>query len=273
MIDKNEVINTLRRGVTKVYSRFSPVARQEDCKKFHQSSHPSREFLFVISGESYYMYNNSVYRCSPGTLFLIDSGMSHGHRYTHEDNNLLHIWGYFHERQVHLSAIEITLNGHCQAVSGMSQILIPEGLHNQIEKRWNLLSQLKNAAEHDVENYIKTPVNAMLDEMAFQLSEKIDTMMEYTKMGDLQRYIRSRNGRQCSLAHLAAISGYTRGYLAHKFHDEVGMTIGQYIDKVRLEYINLAKKRGIRQKEIAYELGFSSPAAFWNWYQKYRDKQ
>lgn len=273
MIDKDHVIHVLRHGVTKIYSRFSPAENQELCKKYHHSSHPSREFLFVVSGESFYMSNNSVYHCSPGTLFLIDSGMVHGHRYIQEDNNLFHIWGFFHERKVHLSAMEVTVNGHAHAVPGMFQIMIPEGLQTQCEERWNLLSQLKHATDQDVENYIKTPVNALLDEMAFRLAEQLDNPVEHTKMGDLKSYIRSRNGRECSLARLAEISGYTRGYLAHKFHNEVGITIGAYIDKVRLEYTNLAQKRGIRQKEIAYELGFSSPAAFWNWLQKYKNQR
>ena len=273
MIDRDNVISVLRHGVTKIYTRFSPPANQELCKKYHHSTHPSREFLFVISGESFYMCNNSVYHCSPGTLFLIDSGMVHGHRYTLEDNNLLHIWGFFHERQVHLTAMEVTVNGQANAVRGMSRIMIPEGLQTQFEERWNLLSQLKHATDQDVERYIKTPVNAVLDEMAFRLAEQMENTAEHTKMGDLQTYIRARNGRECSLARLAEISGYTRGYLAHKFHDEVGITIGTFIDKVRLEYTRLAQKRGIRQKEIAYELGFSSPAAFWNWLHKHSNQK
>ncbi|MBQ9503250.1 MAG: helix-turn-helix transcriptional regulator, partial [Lentisphaeria bacterium] len=77
---------------------------------------------------------------------------------------------------------------------------------------------------------------------------------------------------ECSLEHLAAISGYTRGYLAHKFRDETGLTVGEYIARVRLEYIRSALKRGTRRKEMAYELGFSSPSAFWNWFRKYRNE-
>jgi AraC-like DNA-binding protein len=50
------------------------------------------------------------------------------------------------------------------------------------------------------------------------------------------------------------------------------MTVGEYINKVRLEYVRNALKRGVRQKEMAYELGFSSPTAFWNWFRKYRDQ-
>ena len=71
---------------------------------------------------------------------------------------------------------------------------------------------------------------------------------------------------------LAVISGYTRGYMAHKFRRELGMTVGEYIKKVRLEYIRNAMKRNVRQKEMAYELGFSSPAAFWNWFKEHRDQ-
>ena len=268
MIDRDKVIQVLRDGVKTIYTRFTPPGNQEMCQKFHNSSHPSKEFLFVVSGESFYLFNNSVYPCTPGTLFLIDSRMIHGHRYTADDNDLLHIWGYFTNNHVHLSAIKVTINGQHHNINGMTKIIIPEGLKDQFNERWNMLSKLSTATNLDVEHYIKTPVNAVLDEMAFQIAEQTEHTAEYTQIEDLKNYIRSRNGRDCSLAQLAELSSYTRGYLAHKFHNKVGITIGEYIDKVRLEYTRSAQQRGIRQKEIAYELGFSSPKAFWNWLNK-----
>ena len=268
MVEKEKIIQALRDGVKTIYTKFSPPGNQEMCKEYHNSSHPSREFLFVVSGESFYMFNNSVYPCSKGTLFLIDSRMSHGHRYTVNDNNLLHIWGYFTPNHIHLSAIKVTQKGQYHVINGMFQIKIPEGLREHLKERWNMFSKLNEATNLDVEHYIKIPINALLDEMAFQISEQMAHSVEYTQMKELKNYILSKNGRDCSLAQLAEISGYTKGYLASKFHNEVGITIGEYINKVRLDYTQMALQRGIRQKEIAYELGFSSPTAFWNWHNK-----
>ena len=86
----------------------------------------------------------------------------------------------------------------------------------------------------------------------------------------LKRYIRMSNARDCSLDRLEKFSGYSRFYLSHRFRKHEGCTIGQYIDKVRLRYTEEALKRGLRQKEIAFELGFSSPSNFWIWLRKHK---
>jgi AraC-like DNA-binding protein len=78
------------------------------------------------------------------------------------------------------------------------------------------------------------------------------------------------NARDCSLSRLEKISGYSRYYLSHRFREYEGCTIGEYIDKIRIQYTIEAMKRGLRQKEIAFELGFSSPSNFWTWVQKHR---
>lgn len=273
MLKKTEIADILRGGVKHIISKASAPCFRELASKYRRSSHPSREFMFVISGSGYFMCNDSVYPCKSGTLFLFDSGVPHGHRYTREDNNLLHLWGYFHERLLHLSIIEVHLNGQSNGVKNMRRFIMPEYLLHLIENRWNLLTMQENITPQMVEEYMKAPVNAALDEMAFRITaDRQEGKAAHTPMSDLMEYIRSRGGRECSLEHLAEVSGYTRGYLAHKFRDDTGITVGEYIDKVRLEYIRNAKKRGLRQKEMAYELGFSTPTAFWNWFRKYRDQ-
>lgn len=272
MLEKDEIIRILQGGVKRIISKATAPCNQHLCYKYHRSAHPSREFLFVIAGESFYLCNDSVYPCTPGTLFLFDSGLPHGHRYTCEDNNLLHVWGYFHGRSLHLSCMAVRFNGQYTIAHDMSRVTVPGEILHLIEERWNLLIRQENVTEQDVETYMKAPVNAALDEMAFRLATQTELPVSHTPIEDLKEYIRSRNGQGCSLEQLALLSGYTRGYLAHKFRDEAGMTVGKYIDKIRLEYIRHAQQRGIRQKEMAYELGFSSPAAFWNWYSKHRNK-
>ena len=93
-----------------------------------------------------------------------------------------------------------------------------------------------------------------------------DTVIE-----SLKRYIRMSNARGCSLEHLEKVSGYSRFYLSHRFRECEGCTIGEYIDKIRVQYTVEAMKRGLRQKEISFELGFSTPSNFWIWLRKHRD--
>ena len=269
-VEKNEIVKILRGGVREIISRASPPCHPELCGKYRRSSHPGREFLFVLDGNSRFLCNNSVYPCRPGTLFLFDSGVSHGHYYTKEDNGLLHLWGYF-PRRLHLSCFQITVNGQYRLVPQLHRIFIPEGVTTLLGDRWNLLARQEHVTAEMVEHYMKGPLDAVLDEAAFQLSELPRPERPDTPVEGIKEYILSRNGRECSLEHLGGVFGYSRCHLAHKFRESEGITVGAYIDRIRMEYIRTAKARGTRQKEMAYELGFSSPAAFWNWLRKHRD--
>lgn len=82
--------------------------------------------------------------------------------------------------------------------------------------------------------------------------------------------IRTRNGVNCSLGELEKYTGYSRSHIAHTFRKECGFSIGEYINTVRREYTVQALAFGMKQKEIAAALGFSSPSAFWQWYRKFR---
>ena len=262
----------LRRGTGRIISRASPPAGRHLKDHYQRSSHPHREFLFVVSGTSRYLCNDSVYPCSPGTLFLFDSGIPHGHKYTREDNHLLHMWGYFNSAGLHVSCVNVMENGQYHLIPELSFIFLPEELLQFVETRWNLLARLENPTEEVVERYMKGPMDAVLDEVAFLITEHDAGGRKPTEMEKIERYIDSRNGNGCSLEHLASLLGCTRCHFAHKFHEKTGITVGKYIDQVRIKYVLWARKRGISQKEIAYELGFSSPSSFWNWLQKHRNE-
>ena len=81
----------------------------------------------------------------------------------------------------------------------------------------------------------------------------------------VQNYIEINYGRNSSIAELEKFSGYNRYYLMRLFKAQTGFTILQYINQIRKRVAEDALKRNISQKEIAYQLGFFSPAAFWLW--------
>ena len=266
----NEVAEILRGGARRIISRATPPCGQELAGNYCSHAHYTREFLFVISGESHYLCNDSVYPCAPGTLFLIDSELSHGHLYTKEDHHLIHLWGFLSPQNLYVSVLNITDHGQCHHMQDFPLLKISEELHLAAKKRWDLLAQKARPTEENVEHYMKTPINAVLDEVAFQLTEQNSMPQNQSLMEDMKEYILAWNGRDCSLENLAALSGYTRCYFAHKFRETFGLTLGKFIDEVRLKYVQSALKRHIHQKEMAYELGFSSPASFWNWLQKHK---
>ena len=75
----------------------------------------------------------------------------------------------------------------------------------------------------------------------------------------------SLNGVDCSLSDMAHFAGYSRFALAHLFKSQTGMSIGEYRDQVRRDYLCRAQVLGLKTKEIAVGLGFSSASAYLNW--------
>ena len=82
--------------------------------------------------------------------------------------------------------------------------------------------------------------------------------------------MRKLHASDCSYRQLEQISGYNRFYQAHRFRDSEGCTIGEFINRVRIIYAADAFRHGMLQKEIAIELGFSSPSNFGNWFCKHK---
>ena len=119
-------------------------------------------------------------------------------------------------------------------------------------------------------------MNGVLLETAFQmehrsrLNDSDDAIARVIQA--VKAHILSCNARNCSYQDLEQVSGFSRSYLAHCFRDRTGMSIGEFIDEVRLDYTIKGRRQGMTQKEIACELGFASPVSYWSWLRKHKDK-
>ncbi len=263
----------LRSGVREIISQYSPASRSDEVSRFQSSIHLKRELLFVIQGASSFMVNNSVYPAAPGTLFFIDRWIPHAFKYTPEDDALQHLWIHFEENIPLLVFMDIE-NGK---ISPLKNILILRKEYAEILKyRLEQFDQCKDKKSQNLEICIRDAVNSILNEAVFMLfyqnphsgkSNRVSSAVESVKA-----HIRLCNGRNCSYKELEQISGFSASYLSHRFRECTGMTISQYIEQLRIEYTITALKRGMKQKDIAYELGFSSPANFWSWLRKHREQ-
>ena len=247
----------------------------EGCDGFFFSTYLAWEMLYVLDGNSRYMLGKRVYDALPGTFFLIDHWEPHAFGYRKKDHDLLHLWLNFNEHEPAVNGNILTVSQGGEFKSLTHRLRLPGEYFTLLNRRWNSLNETENITPEKIVDFLKVPLEAVLDEVSFMLfhagsspaeSEGADSVVEAVK-----RYIRMSNGRDCSLSRLEKISGYSKYYLAHRFVRYEGCTIGTYIDKIRVQYTKEALKRGLRQKEIAYELGFSTPSNFWNWLQKHRD--
>lgn len=270
----DEIEQQLRAGVRKIITRFSPETSRGDCGLFQSSSHPNREFVFALSGTSRYMFNDSVYDFEPGTMILIDPWIPHAFGYLATDRDLLHLWGELPQVGTMTARIlHVGMNG--RYMLHMRQLHFSAGWAELLLRRWDWLAGLDAPDDETVRRGMQTPLNAVLDETAFQLFTPAVAGKDAAADSDvvveqLKNYIRFRNGRDCSLAHLEQVSGFSRFHLAHRFRRVTGRTVKTYINRIRVDYTRAALKRGLSQKEIARELGFSSPSNFWSWLNRHR---
>ncbi|MBO7146250.1 MAG: helix-turn-helix domain-containing protein [Lentisphaeria bacterium] len=261
----------LRNGVSKIISQHSPAAGADDVRNFLFSTHAEREILYILGGNSRYMLNRSVYDALPGTVFLIDHWIPHAFGYRKEDHDLLHLWFHLHRRKLTCTLLQIGQSGTFQSCG---LITMPMEIMDLLIRRWKLLENEPHVTETIIEEYMLTPLNLLLDEFQLQKHhrQQVDSNSIKTVIESVKHHIRMCKGRDCSLDKLEQISGFNRYYLAHSFRKHAECTIGAYIDRIRVEYSAEAILRGLTQKEIAFELGFVSPANYWTWLRKHRDQ-
>ena len=268
-----KIIQSLQGGIRKIISRYSEPEAQNEVNQFEASTHLQREIFFVIDGSSRYMLNGSVYDAVPGTLFLIDHWDSHAFGYREKDNNLLHLWvNFWSSDSMSAYAIKVGFNGTYKIAT--RRFTFPPEFQMLIARRWDQVASMEHPSPEIVMEYMKMPLEMLFNEIILQIKgerpgekEKADSILDLMK-----KYIQTTNGRGCSYEKLEQVSGYSRSYLAHRFREYEGCSLGNYIDKVRIAYTAKALRRGLKQKEIAFELGFSSPSNFWLWLQKHREE-
>lgn len=253
--------------IGRIISKFSSGGTKTAECSLSPSRHQHREILIPLSGKQHYMLNERIFDFEPGCAGLVDRFVSHTPFYTQNDQNLLQLWILLYKDCVSSSLVKVYTGGKYDIVLHPR---FPPEFGKIIEHRWDLLNLQENVTQEMVMDFMKQPIELILDEFFLQLHHPSSTRNGEKLSDFLKHYIRANAGRNCSITELSKISGYSASHLSHTFQKETGNTIRGFIDRVRLEYTHAARNNGLKQKEIAYELGFSSPAAFWNWFRKHK---
>lgn len=269
--DTSSIVKILRRGIRRLYPLDSVVIPDDDPKSFVSSSHPRREILFVLDGVSRYMLGNQVYEAAPGDFFLVDRWVPHAFGYRACDSNLLHLWGSVEQAETTAAIIRVGLGG--QYSIAYKYMPFERDISSLLARKWNKFDAVHPTSGSAGSAVLLPALNLFLEEAACLISESDspETSSASEVISSIRNYICDVNTRGCSLKHLEKISGYSSTYLAHRFQTETGMSIREYIGRIRMSFVRSAKEHGLKQKEIAAELGFSSPTAFWLWLRKHKD--
>lgn len=227
-----------------------------------QESHAEREILLVLAGNTKFVLAGKCFDAAPGKAFFIDSWVPHQIGYGKLSSDITHIWVHLHTKR--LFAMPYVLNGGSRLQScGMWEF--SAAVLELINSRW---AKAQNAPENVKNVLYSSIVRLLTEEITFQSPAAAEeNRREDDVIAWVKNYISMNYGRNSSLAELEHLTGFNRRHLMRKFKNECSMTIGEYINCVRRGFAAAASRR-LTQKEIAFQLGFKSPAAYWLWKQR-----
>ena len=234
---------------------------------FALDRHGHREMLYVMEGCSHFLYRDRVWKVAPGTLVVIDAWETHSFGYRTTDNGLRHIWLGLHPSCLTCTYLGVERGRHrsiarLESLSGASL--------GHLSRQWG------EVAAGDLEPSLRTALLAGVAEaamraIAVETACSVEPLDNTRGLADfVAEYIMRQHGRDCSLARLERVTGYSRFYLSRLFRRQRGMTIGQAIVAARLRFLADAEAQGLKQCGIAEALGFSSPSAFCLWKRRNR---
>jgi len=96
-----------------------------------------------------------------------------------------------------------------------------------------------------------------------------DSEAGWSRIRDLQEYIRTHLNEDLSLNRLAEFSHFHPAYLSRMFKEMTGMTVGDFINRTRLEKAEgLLTRSRLTVLEISREMGFATDNYFCRWFRK-----
>lgn len=267
-----DAFDVFREGIRTIWCRHSPGAVLSG-KSPAPGVHAHREILLVLRGSGDFPLNHKLIAPQPGDVVMIDAWIAHCAGYSADDRDLLHCWIHLRRDRISMWFVQLDFRG--RETLGSPRFPLPGDLQMLLNRRWDAFDKLpEQEALKQLDSCMREPLTMLLDEIRYQFSRHSDGKTadagERRIVPVIQRLIEAENGRNCSLERLETVTGYNRYYLAHRFKRATGLSIGDYISRVRLNFTAAAEKCGMRHKEIAFELGFSSPSAFACWLRKAR---
>lgn len=217
----------------------------------------SESFVQLEGGGPYYL-GGRTYDLRPGMLCVIEPWISHENG-MRAGTRMSQLWFRMTDGAMHFWLCSGTGDGG---------YTLP--WHGKLSGEYGKVFQEVSSHHGELEDM---KLRRFVDFMLACLLEELGTVCHGGGVGNreaslvtaVKSHIVNRNGVDCSLSALSEIFGYSRSHLCHVFRHEAGISIGDYIDQVRREFSVQASSRGMSQKEIALELGFSSASAYWLW--------
>lgn len=234
-----------------------------------------REILVVLDGECEMMLANEIFYLTRGSVLIIDKDEDHQVYYPKHSGHGLHLW--ISVMPEHIRYLPITLDEE----GFIAEYKIGGYNHYAPHDNRALVEALNNARDNRGDTLFLTNLSLLIQLQTIQLlllAKEIETYSGYGpekrnrfRIEQCMEYIDQQCGRNCAVATLAKIGGFSRTNFLRNFTRYAGCTVLEYVNRQRiLRYKSLLKQsyqspHPAPLKTCAQELGFASPAVFARW--------
>ncbi|MBR2441035.1 MAG: helix-turn-helix transcriptional regulator [Lentisphaeria bacterium] len=270
----NEIKKILFSGIKRFICSSMPAENYVIRNPMQISRHSEVEFLFVLHGESMLPLNNKLFKAETGDMFIIDSWEPHAFGYFNHDHDLLHLWLHLNKNCLKGDILQVKSNG--QFRYRFHPFELPYDITDLIRRRCSIARKKEGfITEESVDKYLHLPLKLLINEILLHFEQNhIAEIRNNTNdvIGPVKQYIQAAHGAHCSLDEIEKYTGYNKFYFSHLFKVKTNSTIGEYVNHVRIRYTAEADVYGIKHKDIATAIGFSSISAYCQWKRKYKNK-
>lgn len=237
-------------------------------------SHPTKEMLIVLEGNSLNSLNGLIYPATPGTIFLFDSYENHDRNYSPATGYSVHLWIYFLKHRAIGRILHINKGKLDNA--GKGELFLESGrICDLVYQEWG------NMKDSSLDSDLKRRKLLSLLSLLFIGMIEHDISCNNAVSGDenrqgkiihaIHQHICDSSGKGMTVEKLARIAGYSKFHFFRLFKKHTGQNVLDCINDSRLRKTREMLKTGFLHKQISSELGFSCPSAFSNWYVRHKD--
>jgi len=237
----------------------------KDWRLQHTQQHLSREIMLVLSGEVEQSIAGTLFKGSPGTVFLYDSMERHDNGFPPNAPDCDMLWLFFFPPDaIAFSMLELR-NG--RYICRFRHVISSAERFECLNASWDMAK----AGSVPGFSRLNATLNLYFADVALamnasgRISDSIEDIPSHSSIKEVMQLIHRNCGKGVDITSLAKFAGYSRSHFLRVFKEYAGCRVQECIDRERLARLGELMKNGLPAKVMAAELGFSSSAALAHW--------
>mgnify|MGYP002250948480 FL=1 len=234
-------------------------------------THPNMiEICYLAKGSQEYFVDDNIFRLYGGDVFIAFPDEIHGTGEVPEEKGVLY-WMVLKRPQEGKEYLGLNYSDACELFSRLLQL--PKRLFKGGAECERLLLKIISIYCRSKEPLTKMELNNLLVSLLLHIihaGEKISGRTYGDRITKIVRYIDENLFEVFDLETLADKCNLSVSRFKHSFKEETGIPPSEYIIRRKMEKAQEMMKEGkFSIKDIAYDLGFSSPAYFSTVFKQY----